>query len=104
MNSKGQFTYCNVLTVGEASEKESENILFSHNSSIQIFECPSLFANMNLQKDSVHSECLEYLEYFVWVLQIHQCQLLSSIAGILAFHVTSANAFQMIWKLKLKIP
>ena len=51
---------------------------------------------------SEDSECQEYLEYFVWVLQIHQCQL-SSIEGILAFPVTSANAFQMIWRLKLKI-
>ena len=50
MNSKGQFTYCNVLTVGEASEKKFKNILSSHNSAIQIFECPSLFANMNIYK------------------------------------------------------
>ena len=42
------------------------------------------------------------LEYFVWVLQIHHCQL-SSIEGILAFHVTSANAFQMISRLKVKL-
>ena len=53
-------------------------------------------------KSPEFSEDSECQEYFVWVLQIHQCQL-SSIEGILAFHVTSANAFQMIWRLKLKI-